>query len=194
MRQLIITAVFAAAVLFCGCADQLVFSEVFQQTADQKIHTAYNLWYTDPLNMDSLNVQQGSFIPAGSEIEPLSVGRWNDEIRFKVSATGQIHCIKFSSAHRLCTMREFILSAFTTKDRNALLTGLSEAEKARIIRGEAVPGMSRKAVLRSYGPPPACRTPDLRNGTWIYWRTPDDVIRLVFRDDKVRTILNDGTL
>jgi hypothetical protein len=91
-------------------------------------------------------------------------------------------------------MREFILSAFTTKDRNALLAGLSEAEKARIIRGEAVPGMSRKAVLRSYGPPPACRTPDLRNGTWIYWRTPDDVIRLVFRDDKVRTILNDGTL
>jgi hypothetical protein len=42
----------------------------------------------------------------------------------------------------------------------------------------------------AYGPPPACRTPDLRNGTWIYWRTPDNVIRLVIRDEKVSTILN----
>ena len=56
-----------AAVLMVGCADPVVFSEVFQQTKEQKIYTKYNLWYTDPLQMDVRNIQQGSFIPVGTE-------------------------------------------------------------------------------------------------------------------------------
>ena len=192
MRKLrFLTALFAGLVM-CGCADPVVFSELFQQSKDQKIYTSYNLWYTDPLNMDSLNVQQGSFIPVGTEIEPLSTGRWSDKIRFKDLSTGKIHCIKFSSAHRLCTMREFISYTFTTKDQAQLLADIPEAMQVRVVRGEVVPGMNEKAVLLTYGPPPACRTPDLRNGTWIYWKSSEDIIRLVFRRDRVTTILNVG--
>ena len=190
-RFKILVAVLAGMVL-AGCADPVLFSEVFQQSENQKIYTGYNLWYNDPAAMDCLNVQQGSFIPVGTEIEPLSTGRWNDEIRFKDLSTGKIHCIKFSSAQRLCTMREFISYTFTTVPPEELLSGLSAAEKQRVLRGEVVPGMSEKAVLLSYGPPPACRTNSLNNGTWIYWRNANDIIRVVFRDDKVRTILNLG--
>lgn len=190
MRHIKFFAAFIAGLLLGGCADPVLFSEVFQQEKGEKIYTNYNLWYTDPLNMDSLNIQQGSFIPVGTEIEPLSTGRWSDEIRFKVVSTGVEHCINFSSAHRLCTMREFIACTFTTSNQQELLAGLPEAMQTRILRGEVVPGMSEKAVLLAYGPPPACRTPDLRNGTWIYWRNSNDIIRLVFRADRVRTILN----
>ena len=56
--------------------------------------------------------------------------------------------------------------------------------------GEVVPGMSRQEVLFAYGPPPACRTPSLRNETWIYWIAPEQTIRVVFRNDKVRNIIN----
>ena len=35
-------------------------------------------------------------------------------------------------------------------------------------------------------------TPDMRNGTWIYWKSSEDIIRLVFRRDRVTTILNVG--
>ena len=49
-----------------------------------------------------------------------------------------------------------------------------------------------KAVIKAYGPPPACRTPDLRNGTWIYWSNTSDIVRLIFRADRVRTILTSG--
>lgn len=181
-----------ATVLMVGCADPVVFSEVFQQTKEQKIYTKYNLWYTDPLQMDVRNIQQGSFIPVGTEIEPLETGRWSDNIRFKAVSTGQEFCIKFSSDKRLCTMREFIGYTFTTTEPDKLLSGIPDTVRERIRRGEVVPGMDERSVLLAFGPPPACRTPDLRNDTWIYWRTPNDVIRLVFRNDKVRAILNLG--
>lgn len=190
MRHFKFIAAVVAGIIMGGCADPVLFSEVFQLSKDQKLYTAYNLWYTDPLKMDSLNIQQGSFIPIGTEIEPISTGRWSNQIIFKDLSTGKIHCIEFSPAHRLCTMREFISYTFTTSDAGKLLSGIPDAAKIRIMRGEVVPGMNEQAVLLSYGPPPACRTPDLTKGTWIYWRTAEDVIRLVFRDDKVRSILN----
>ena len=192
MRHLKFLAAVLIGIFFAGCAEPVIFSEVFQQSKDQKIYTAYNLWYTDPLNMDSLNIQQGSFIPLGTEIEPVSTGVWDNTIKFKDLSTGKIHSIKFSQAERLCTMRSFISYTFTTSKKADLLKDLPEDMKARVIRGQVVPGMNQKAVLLAYGPPPACRTPDLKLGTWIYWITPTDAIRLVFRDDKVRTILNVG--
>ena len=192
MKRFNLLAAVIAGVVFCGCADPVLFSEVFQQTKEQKIYTAYNLWYSDPLAMDCLNTQQGSFIPVGTEIEPLETGIWNDEIRFKVVPIGKIHCIRFSSAQRLCTMREFISYTFTTIAPKELFAGIPQPMLQRVLRGEVVPGMNEKAVLLAYGPPPACRTANLKNGTWIYWKNSKDIIRLVFRDDKVRTILNFG--
>ena len=142
--------------------------------------------------MDPLNVQQGSFIPVGTEIEPLATGRWSNEISFKDLSTGKIHVIKYTPAWRLCTMREFISNTFTTKNRDELFKDLPDDMKSRIIRGEVVPGMSRRATVLSYGPPPAIRTPDTGKDTWIYWRNRNDVIRLVFRNDRVREIINQG--
>jgi len=178
-----------AVLTLAGCADPVVFSEVFQLNKDQKIYTAYNLWYTDPLQMDSRNIQEGSFIPAGTEIEPLATGRWNKEIIFKDLSTGKTHCIKYSPAWRLCSMREFISYTFTTKNQQELLQNIAPAVQTRILRGEVVPGMDQRAVLLAYGPPPAARTPDRRNDTWIYWRAPEENIRLIFRNDLVRTII-----
>ena len=192
MRHFKLFAALLTGLILAGCAEPVLFSEVFQQSKDQKIYTKYNLWYTDPLDMDSLNVQQGSFIPVGTEIEPISTEYWSDRINFKDLSTGKVHSIKFSQAERLCTMREFISYTFTTSTRDELFKELPPVVQQRIIRGQVVPGMNQKAVLLSYGPPPACRTHDLKLGTWLYWRTKDDVIRLVFRDDKVRTILNVG--
>ncbi|UKI31506.1 MAG: hypothetical protein L6W00_27710 [Lentisphaeria bacterium] len=48
------------AALVTGCADPVVFAEVFQQQQGQKLYTRYNLWYTDPDNISCLNIQEGS--------------------------------------------------------------------------------------------------------------------------------------
>ena len=187
--------VFAAiSVLLCavGCSEPVVFSEVFQQSREQKIYTAYNIWYTDPADISCLNIQQGSYIPIGTEIEPVSTNWWLDRIVFKTLPDGKVFTIKFDSGYRLCSMREFIKYTFTTTPLSELLKDQPEAVKKHILRGEVVPGMNEKALLLTYGPPPACRTDDLRNGSWIYWRTPTLTMRVILRNDKVRSLINVG--
>ena len=139
-----------------------------------------------------MNIQQGGFIPAGTVIEPLATDSFPEKIHFKVKKTGKPFAIRFKEAYRLCTMRDYIASTFTTEDPLKNIPEKSDRDKKvkqRIVRGEVVPGMTRSEVELAYGPPPAVRTPDKRNETWIYWRTPDSQIRVIFRDDVVRNIL-----
>ena len=187
-------AVFAAVfagLLLCGCAaspEPILLTEVFQLKKDQKIRTAYNIWYTDPENVDCRNVQQGSFIPLGTEITPVSADNTTRKIAFK--AQGKTFTIHFKSGIRLSTMRDYIADTFTSKTPEEIFKDIPENVRRRIERGEVVPGMTRPQVLLAYGPPPAARTPDTRNETWIYWVSDTQTIRLVFRGDTVRQILD----
>ncbi len=179
-------------VLAAGCADPVVFSEVFQQKVGQRIHTRYNLWYGDPKEISALNIQQGSFLPVGSEIRPVGVRHnvvtGNDEITFR-DLNNREYVIKFDPGYRLCTTRDFLTMTFTTDDPESFYTGISDPVRNRIRRGEVVPGMTRGEVLLAYGPPPAVRTPDLRSETWFYWIGPSETVRVIFRGDKVRNVL-----
>jgi hypothetical protein len=87
-------------------------------------------------------------------------------------------------------MQDFIAYTFTTKDRETLLENVPENVRPRILRGEVVPGMNQYQVLLAYGPPPAIRTTDLRNESWIYWINDSETIRVVWRGDTVKNILN----
>ena len=190
MRVALLFACLAAAVSFFlgGCAEPVVFSEVFQQKQSEKLYTRYNIWYTDPGNISCLNIQSGNILPIGSEIEPVGTNVRN-QIIFKDTA-GQEYRIKFDAGYRLCTMRDFIAYTFTTEPPSEFLRDVPEAALTRIHRGEVVPGMSRAEVLFAYGPPPAIRTPNLRNESWIYWYGSDNQsVRVVFRGDKVRNII-----
>ena len=73
-KMLIIFSTAVMAFLFSGCAspEPVVFSEVLQLQKDQKIYTAWNLWYDNQGNIDSRNIQHGSFLPLGTLIEPVS--------------------------------------------------------------------------------------------------------------------------
>lgn len=46
---------------------------------------------------------------------------------------------------------------------------MTEAEIKSIKQGVIRSGMSKKAVLTSYGYPPEHQTPDLSDYQWIYW-------------------------
>lgn len=198
-RKISMFAVLASViVMLAGCAEPVVFAEVFQLEEDQKLYTAYNIWYTDPENISCLNIQQGTFIPIGTEIEPVGTSAvmrnfgwsgFNEKIMFK-DKEGKQYTINFSDGYRLCSMRDFIAYTFTTKGREELFYGIPEEIRQRILRGEVVPGMTEAQVKLCYGPPPAIRTPDLRNDTWFYWLTPSETLRVIFRGGKVRNLLN----
>ncbi len=181
-----------AGCIFGGCADPVVFAEVFQLEKGQEICTRYNIWYDDPQEISCLNIQHGGFIPIGTVIEPLGTDNYPERIRFKVKSTGREYAILFKEAYRLCTMRDYIANTFAVENPLDKLPSASDRDKKireRIIRGEVVPGMTRDQVELAYGPPPAVRTPDKRNETWIYWRAENQQIRVIFRDDVVRNVL-----
>jgi hypothetical protein len=181
----------AAAALLCGCSEPAVFAEALQLKQGDKVYTNYNIWYTDPDDISCLNIQEGSFIPVGTEIEPMYTRSsiFGDRIYFKDTA-GREYSISFDVGHRMVPMRDYIAYTFTTKNRTELLKDVPEVIRPRVLRGEVVPGMNQAQVLLAYGPPPAIRTPDLRNESWIYWIGRDKTVRLVFRGDKVRNIIN----
>ena len=189
-KKLLLFLPLLGVLLLGGCADPVVFAEVFQLNQEQKLYTAYNLWYDQENKISCLNIQQGRFLPLGTEIEPLGTSSFPEEIRFKDVQTQQEYVISFSDGHRLCSMREYISYTFTTKNREELLADLPPAVSARILHGEVVPGMTPEQVKLAYGPPPAIRTPSESNESWIYWLTPDETLRLVFRAGKVRNVLN----
>jgi len=184
-------AVATATVILCGCSDPVVFAEALQMRKEDKVYTKYNLWYTDPKDISCLNIQSGSFIPIGTEIIPMYTksGIFSDSICFKDTA-GREYTINFDTGHRMVPMRDYIAYTFTTTPREELLKDVPEVICSRVLRGEVMPGMNQKQVLLAYGPPPAIRTPDLRNESWIYWIGKDKTIRLVFRGDKVVNVIN----
>ena len=193
MNKIMVLCAAAVAAVLSGCADPVVFSEVFQLEKGQEIYTRYNLWYDDPKEVSCLNIQSGSFIPIGSVVEPIATDSFPERIHFRDKKSGKVFAIRFEEAYRLCTMRDFIAQTFTSKNPLDSIPEKSDRDKkikARILRGEVVPGMTRNDVELAYGPPPAIRTPDKRNESWIYWRTPTQQIRVVFRDDVVRNIIN----
>ena len=179
--------------LVTGCADPVVFGEVFQLEKGQELCTKYNIWYDDPQDISCLNIQHGSFIPIGTAIEPIGTDSFNDRIRFRVKATGKEFAISFREAYRLCSMRDYIAYTFSVGsplDKLEFSSDQAKRIRERIIRGEVVPGMTRDQVELAYGPPPAVRTPDKRNETWIYWRSGNKQVRVIFRDDVVRNVLS----
>ncbi len=193
MRLTCFAFVLLGAFLFSGCAEPEVFSEVLQQHADQKIYTRYNLWYRDPANISTLNIQEGSFLPLGSEIEPVGTSRnhitGSSRVNFK-DREGRSYSIIFDPGYRLCSLRDYIEDTFTLTPPEKMFEGIPEQSLARIKAGQVVPGMNKKEVILAYGPPPPIRTANLRNDTWLYWISPSQTIRVIFRSDKVRNILN----
>ena len=179
----------AALALICGCADPVLFSEVFQLEQGQKLYTRHNLWYTDPAAINCLNIQNGTMIPMGTEIIPVETTWFGDNIRFKNAKTGKLYTIKFNEGYTLCTMADYIANTFTTDTPEILLKDVRPQALPRIIRGEVVRGMNEKEVLLACGPPPGLRTPDRRIQSWLYYKNQDSTFRLVFRNGIVRNIL-----
>ena len=183
-----LAGVFFSLVFLTGCAEPVVFSEALQMKVGDKVYTACNIWYEDPEAIDCRNIQRGSFIPVGTEIIPVETTAW-DKIIFKDKA-GKEYIIRFSSDYRLCSMADYIGYTFTTKSREELFKGIDKRIQMRILRGEVVPGMSSEHVKLAYGVPPAIRTPDLRNESWLYFLNESDTVRVVLRGGIVRNVLN----
>lgn len=176
-----------AAVLLGGCANELQVAEVLQMPVGAKLYTKCNIWYQTPDEISCKNIQKGKFIPFGTPIEVVSTNQYR--LIFN-DAQGVEYRINYDRQLMMEPMQSFMRQVITVQDKNEQIKGMAPEVVSKIEKGIVTPGMSRKEVLIAYGRPPTYRTPTLDNSTWIYWIDEDSTIRVVFRADKVKTILN----
>jgi hypothetical protein len=187
MRKSLLIAAAAAVAFFPGCAREVIIPEALQQTVNSKIYTKCNIWYQNPDDISSVNIQKGKFIPFGSEIE--AVEATERKVVFK-DMKGIQYTIRFDEQLMMIPVETYIRQMFTLSDKSEQTKDIDPAVVSKLEKGIVTSGMNRRDVLLAYGTPAAFRTPTLENSTWIYWIDDNSTIRVVYRADKVKTILN----
>jgi len=123
--------------------------------------------------MKCINYKMGEFIPAGTEVsyaKIISDDRYNKSISFRKAGSKKKYKMSFNHMwHRGKSISDYKNYLFTGKTFDEQVEGLSTTEIDAIKQGKIVKGMSKKAVLISYGRPAEHRTPDLNSNKWRYW-------------------------
>ena len=178
---------FAAAVFLTGCAHHMIVSEVLQSPEQAPIYTRYNLWYTNPKKMDTLNMLQGDILPFGTEVVITSAS--DREICFTTVADKREFRIKFSTDYRMMSAEDYVRELFSTKSESDLTVGIHPLTVEKIKAGIVEKGMTRQEVELAFGPPCAYRTPSPSLDTWCFWTEYLVGKRIVFTNGVVTDIL-----
>ncbi len=154
------------------------------------------------IRMYCVNYKSGpNFIPAGTEVYvddlyvnadlnhvdnniPSSIQDKANRIQFKVAETGKTYKIYMHERyHPGKSIGYYYKRMFTTKNFNQLTEELTAYEIEAIKKGTVFEGMSKRAVLISYGYPPEHKTKSLKSAVWTYWMTPKDQKTIHFDPD-----------
>ena len=138
----------------------------------KKLYTACNIWVHS--YMKCINYKMGGVIPAGTEVSGVRSGYDDQDLKcyiyFKTEVSKKEYKLEFKRMwHPGKRMKDYKNYLFTEKTFNEIVKGMNETEIRAMMLGKVVVGMSKKAVLVSYGRPPEHRTPDLKSDKWRYW-------------------------
>ena len=178
---------FAAVFLLCGCAHKLIVTEVLQLSEQAPVYTRYNLWYTNPKKIDTLNMLKGEILPFGTEVVITSAS--DRSICFTTVKDKREFRISFSSDYRMMSAEDYLRELFSAESESDLTVGIHPVTIEKIKAGIVETGMTRKEVELAYGPPCAFRTPSLSLDTWCYWTEYLVGKRIIFTRDVVSDIL-----
>lgn len=181
-----ISLLFAAVFFLTGCANKLIVSEVLQSPEQAPIYTRYNLWYTDPMDIDTLNTLKGKILPFGTEVVITSAT--SREICFTTVADKREFRIKYTPDYRVMSAEDYMRELFSTQNESDLTIGIHPLTVEKLKAGIVEEGMTRQEVRLAYGPPCAFRTPSPKLDTWIY--SIDYLVgkRIIFTRDVVSAI------
>ncbi len=169
-------------------------SSIKTQVAQKpQLYTAYNIWRMKPHNMKCINYKYGNdILPAGTKVRNVGI-KWDRQfnknmIRFRKVEDKRFYNIYFTKNwHPGKSVKDYKDLMITTKTFEELTAGMSEDEINAIKNGMIRNGMSKKAVLVSYGYPPEHRTITLNSNVWIYWRNKFTTFRICFDKDERTT-------
>jgi|GEM_PF-1924391 len=132
-------------------------------------YTAYNLWFKNPKKISCINYRVGTILPAGSEVSEFSTHL--NTIQFRLADGGREFSIQFHPKfHPGVSIQEFTKRLFVSQPLEKRTKTFSDQEKEMISRGAVESGMSKEAVLVSWGYPPEHHTLSTKANSWLYWR------------------------
>ncbi len=152
----------------------------------KQLYLAYNIWYTDPTNINPLNYHKGTIIPFGTPIDIMKAESGHIVFQMK----GTIRQFTLNNDYPLTLLKDdvFFNNAFTTENLNDRFKDLDAATISEMKAGIIKVGMTREQVLAVFGPPPKSLNP-LSEITWTYYLSPDlKTVFVVFKSDKVSYI------
>lgn len=153
-------------------------------------YTKVNIWYENPEKILSTNYHRGAIIPFGTKVNI------TNQAKEKISFTADDQPgIKFNlinvPRHSLVSVTELFKQYFTQDNPKASNTEFSKfnaKEKENIENGTLAEGMSKEAVVASYGYPPKHRTPALTSNLWTYWDAKILKKLVTFKNNSVNKI------
>ena len=175
--------VLSILLLNVSCTRSVIPEEVLQIPEFSPVYTSCNLWYNEEGVIRSENIQQGTILPFGSEVEFLESNA--EEIRFRRISDGKKFCIRYDKGYHLLPVEEFIKRIFVLRNEKDLVLGIRPIVREKIKRGIVEKGMTRQEVILAFGPPCAFKTPARANSTWVFWEDFLVAKRVVFNEDAI---------
>ena len=186
-RVLSAVAALIVLILTGACARTIIPEEVLQMPEFAPVYTAFNLWYDEDGVMNSANIQEGTILPFGTEIQFIEAD--TDRIIFKRVSDGKVFKLEYSLDRTLVPIETYIRRLFVLKSEKEMVVNVRPMVLEKIKRGIVEKGMTRNEVLMAFGPPPPMRTPTETVDTWIYWVDRGATIRVVFFGEKVIDVI-----
>ena len=180
-------AALAVLILSGACARTIIPEEVLQVPEFAPVYTAFNLWYDAEGVMTSANIQEGTILPFGTEIQFIEAD--TDQIIFKRVSDGKVFKLKYSLERTLVPIETYIRRLFVLKPEKEMVLNVRPRIYEKIKRGIVEKGMTRNEVLLACGPPPPMRTPSETVDTWIYWTDDGVTKRVIFFGEKVIDVI-----
>ncbi len=186
LRLVLFVTIVAAVLLSCAAQkteEQIRMEELADEilNSGKPVYMAHNLWFENPHRIESINFNGHPHrIAAGAEIETIRLAykdpsASNKYIRFRIKGDDEDYRLVFqykyqSNGQRKLTSEELVARTFTTMPFQQMTAGLMQDEIDNIRQGTIQKGMSKKAVLMSWGYPPLHYTRDLDETRWYYWK------------------------
>ena len=151
------------------------------------LYTTHNIWVENPEKVYAINYKRGMIIPAGTRVDNIVYKRNGDYpyVRFTPEGfKGTVSLLMVKRYQPGLSIQELAQRTFSHKNFGELTEGLSEDEITMIKRGRVKVGMSRRAVVLSYGFPPLHETLYYEKNTkWKYWMSRVKTKLIIFDND-----------
>jgi hypothetical protein len=151
--------------------------------AGDRFYTQFSLFHEGGQHV-ATNYRRGTLLPINTEVEFVKSTRTKIIVRVLNSDKK----ITVANVEKYSGVKIDGLFGQTFGKARVPLDAYSEREQRNIRKGMIAIGMSRQAVLRALGYPPAHKTPSLESKTWIYWRHRFGTYVVTFDGDKVMNV------